>query len=344
MSFSDLIPQEAVGRVLAGATGDEQWLAFDAKLIAGGKSNLTFELASSAGSLILRRPPTGILLPSAHDMVREVRIQRALAPTQVPVPKIVLLEATGDVIGVPFYVMKKVEGYIIRDTLPPGFAESVADKEALAGSLIDALAELHAIDPSAVGLTDFGRPENFLARQIRRWSDQWELTKTFEVPALSELALRLIRRVPRAQRTSIVHGDYRLDNSVYSHTDPGQIEAILDWELSSLGDPLVDLGLSRFYWRTAGERTIALVPQPMSAPNFPTRDFLAERYAVSTGLDLSELAFYDAFARFKFAVITQGVLVRSDLGNMAGQNFGRLEDEVRAIAAEGLDIIHQAGY
>ena len=339
MTVFELVRPDSVGPALVEATGDERWLTFHVQLIAGGKSNLTFELTSAAGSLIFRRPPTGTLLPSAHNMAREARVQRALASTSVPVPEIVLLDAEGELLGVPFYVMKKADGHVIRGELPHGYAMSIGDKRALAITLAETLATLHRVEPDHVGLADFGRPEGFVVRQLRRWGEQWERTKTVDIDVLEELASRLAKQVPTPSKVSILHGDYRIDNCVFSMDGPSSIEAILDWEMSSLGDPLVDLGMMRYYWRSPEERAVELVPSVTRDPAFPTRDFLAEQYAVFADVDLDDLSFYDAFARFKFAIITQGVLVRSKNGNMAGQVFGNLEDEVRAIATEGLDIL-----
>lgn len=312
-------------------------------MIAGGKSNLTFEVTSEAGAVILRRPPSGELLPSAHDMGREARIQQALAATSVPVPNVVLQEATGDLLGVPFYVMEKVAGHIIRDEMPDGYAQTPAEKLAVANALIDVLADLHAVDPKAIGLGDYGRPHGYLERQIRRWKGQWEKTKTHEVNAVDELGRRLARRLPESQQESIVHGDYRLDNCLMALADPARVAAVLDWEMSTLGDPLTDLGLLLFYWREPGEDERVLTPAVTRNPGFPRRAHLAERYARRTGAPLDDIAFYEAFAHFKFVVIAQGIAARVAGGAMAGQDFGNLDGEVLKIAEEGLIRLEQKG-
>src|SRR4051812_34974746 len=185
-----LIRLDVLTPVLVAATGDDRWRTCEASLITGGKSNLTFELRSPAGELILRRPPSGDLLPTAHDMGREARVQRALAGSAVPVPSIVLRD-DGELLGVPMYVMAKVAGRVIRDEVPPGYAESAADRMAMADVLVDVLAELHAIDPAEVGLADYGRPEGFVERQLRRWTTQWRRTMTEPVSAMDELLARL---------------------------------------------------------------------------------------------------------------------------------------------------------
>ncbi|WP_248964099.1 phosphotransferase family protein [Sphaerisporangium perillae] len=343
MSIDDLVRPDRLGAVVAEATGDERWRSLAAALIAGGKSNLTFQLTSEAGALILRRPPSGDLLPSAHDMGREARIQRALAGTPVPVARVVLHEPMGDLLGVPFYVMEKVAGHIIRDRLPEGYAETDREKVALVDALVDVLADLHSVDPEAVGLGDYGRPAGFLERQIRRWTGQWERSKTREVKAVDALGRLLARRMPAGGRSSIVHGDYRLDNCLMDLGDPSRVSAVLDWELSALGDPLTDLGLLLFYWREAGEKPQPLIPAVSRTPGFPGRAHLVERYAARMDVPLGDVAFYEAFAHFKYAVIAQGIAARVAAGAMAGQDFGDLGGEVRRIAESGLARLGQEG-
>jgi aminoglycoside phosphotransferase (APT) family kinase protein len=322
---------------------DQRWLDLDAQLIAGGKSNLTFEISSAAGTVILRRPPNGALLPSAHDMPREARIQRALANTSIPVANVLYLDASDSRLGFPFYIMEKVDGHVIREQLPRGYAETAGEKMALANTLIDVLADIHSLDPASIGLRDFGRADGYLERQIKRWGVQWDRTKTKEVAAIDELSVQLKNFMPKSSRSSIVHGDYRLDNCVMSAENASQINAVLDWELSSLGDPMVDVALTLFFWREIDDRQLTLIPSPTASPGFPGRAHLAKRYASVSGLHLEELWFYEAFARFKFAVITQGVLARVANNAMAGQEFGNLDDEVRVIAEEGLEKIIRKG-
>jgi aminoglycoside phosphotransferase (APT) family kinase protein len=341
--WSDLVRLDRLGPALAAALGDDGWRDSSAALISGGKSNLTFEVASPAGVVILRRPPSGALLPSAHDMGREARIQRALRGTPVPVAPVLLEDRSEELIGAPFYVMEKVEGHVIRSTMPPGYAEEPGDKVAMADALVDVLVALHEIDPASVGVADFGRPEGFLERQIRRWNGQWEKSRTHDVPAVDELGRRLAAALPASRRSAIVHGDYRLDNCLMDPSDPSRVAAVLDWELSTLGDPMTDLGLLLFYWREPGESEPALTPAVTRTPGFPGRAHLAERYVAATGADLGELAFYEAFAHFKFAVIAQGIAARVAAGVMAGQEFGDLDSEVARIAEDGLHRLDQEG-
>jgi aminoglycoside phosphotransferase (APT) family kinase protein len=334
--IGELVRSHQLGGRLARVTGDDRWLRVEAELITGGKSNLTFLLRSPAGELVLRRPPSGGVLATAHDMNREVRVQRALAGTAVPVPGIVL-DDDGGLLGVPCYVMTKVDGLVIRgDTLPPGFAESPKRRQSLGRKLADCLAELHSIDPAAAGLAGFGRPEGFVGRQVRRWRTQWDASSDAQVPAVDALAERLARTIPASPAATIVHGDYRLDNCVIGQGEPGWIAAVLDWELSSIGDPLTDLGMFLFYWES-GWRTAPTIVSPIPClPGFPGGSELARRWAEHTRLPLDDLDWYRAFAHFKFAVILQGIKARVDAGAMGGQDFGDLSGAVAATAGAGL--------
>ncbi|WP_369255341.1 phosphotransferase family protein [Geodermatophilus amargosae] len=336
---SELVPTGRLGPALVAATGDPRWSDVRAELISGGKSNLTFLLSSPAGEVVLRRPPTGDLLPSAHDMLREARVQSALAGTPVPTAPIVLADP-GDLMGIPCYVMGRVRGHVIRDTLPDGFACTGEERRALSFGFVDTLAAIHQVDQDAVGLGDYGRPTGFMERQVRRWTGQWEKSRTRDVPEVEELGRRLAARIPAQQAATIVHGDYRIDNVVVDPADPGRVNAVLDWELSTLGDPLADLGMLLLFWRHPGEPNVSsLTPGITQLPGFPGRGEVAERYATATGTDLGDLAFYTAFAHFKFAVIAQGVSVRARAGAMGGQSFGDLDHEVHAVAAAGLALL-----
>lgn len=340
MDLAALVPMDRLGHALAAATGQEAWRDAAADLISGGKSNLTFTLASAAGELILRRPPTGELLPSAHDMGREARVQQALAGSDVPVTPIVLHDA-GDLIGVPCYVMAKAAGHVIRGELPQGYAATTAERERMSFAFVDTLAALHAVDHDAVGLGDYGRPEGFMARQVRRWSGQWEASKTHPVPEIDELARRLAAAVPPQQRATIVHGDFRIDNVVYDEADPGRINAVLDWELSTLGDPLTDVALLMLFWRSADDSPVDLIPGVTHLPGFPDRDAMLARYTATSGADLSDLGYYQAFAHFKFAIIAQGVQARAKAGDMGGQDFGDLDDQILHLGQTGLQFLKE---
>jgi aminoglycoside phosphotransferase (APT) family kinase protein len=277
--------------------------------IAGGRSNLTYTVTDAAGRrFVLRRPPLGPLLPSAHDMGREHRIMAALQGSAVPVPPLVGLCADESVTGSPFYVMRFVDGLVLRD---PEAVEPVPlpIRAAAAEALVDGLAALHATDPDAVGLGDLGRRDGYVERTLRRWRGQWEQSKHREIPLVEEVADRLAAAVPAAGPARIVHGDYRLDNAIVSPAD-GSLRAVLDWELCTLGDPMADVGMLLVYWTEPGDETSALFWAPTTAPGFPGRKEIAARYAAASGRDLSELDYFVALGYWKIAVILEGVHVR----------------------------------
>jgi aminoglycoside phosphotransferase (APT) family kinase protein len=278
-------------------------------LIAGGRSNLTYTVTDAAGRrFVLRRPPLGPLLPSAHDMGREHRIMAALAGSPVPVPPVVGLCTDEAVTGAPFYVMRFVDGLILRD---PAVVEPVPEavRGAAAESLVDVLADLHATDPDDVGLGDLGRRDGYVERTLRRWRGQWEKSKSREIPLVDAVADRLAADIPAAGPTRIVHGDYRLDNCIVA-PDDGAVRAVLDWELCTLGDPLADLGQLLMYWTEPDDEFSALYWAPTRAPGFPGRKDITARYAARSGRDLSDLDFYVALAYWKGACILEGVYVR----------------------------------
>jgi aminoglycoside phosphotransferase (APT) family kinase protein len=313
-----------VGPYLATALDDQRWRSVDIELIAAGMSNLTYVVtptdSSGGDAVILRRPPTGAVLATAHDMAREHRVISALGSTDVPVPRTLHLCTDESVLGAPFYVMERVVGIHVVRHLPAGYADEPDQRRAIGEGLVDVLAELHSVDYEAVGLADFGRPEGFAARQVRRWTQQWDATRDQDRPGLDALAARLAETVPAAQRSSIVHGDYRLDNCLLDPAEPGRIRAVLDWEMSTLGDPLTDIGMMFVYWPQAGEERASTLSPVTTLPGFPTRVEVAERYARRTGADLSDLNWYVGFAFFKFAAILAGIVARSAAGAMAGKD------------------------
>ncbi|WP_433496620.1 phosphotransferase family protein [Sphaerimonospora sp. CA-214678] len=304
-----------------------------ASLIAGGRSNLTYRLTDGRSDWVLRRPPVGHVLPTAHDMAREYRVIEALHGTEVPVPAPVLLCRDVAVLGADFYLMEHVAGPVLRgaaDTegLPPEEAARCAR------GLVEVLAALHATDPAV--LEGFGRPEGFTARQISRWARQWSLSKTRELPAVDELAGRLERAVPPPQRASVVHGDYRLDNVIFSPGGGGRIAAVIDWEMSTLGDPLTDLGLMLVYWDRITEEVTGTRHAVSANPGFPARDELARAYGEASGLDLSRLDFYVAFGYFKLAVIAEGIHARYLGGQTVGSGFEKAGPAVPGLIEAGL--------
>jgi aminoglycoside phosphotransferase (APT) family kinase protein len=293
-------------------------------LIAGGRSNFTYAVTDSAGQrFVLRRPPLGPLLPSAHDMGREHRIMTALDGSPVPVPPVIGLCTDEAVTGAPFYVMRFVDGVILRDQ-PTAEAVPEPIRMAATDSLVDVLADLHALDPAAVGLGDLGRQDGYVERLLRRWRGQWEQSKTRDLAVVDEVAERLAADIPSAGPTRIVHGDYRLDNVIISPKD-GAVQAVLDWELCTLGDPLADVGMLLVYWTEPGDEFSALSWAPTLAPGFPGRKEVAARYAAASGRDLSEIDYYVALGYWKIAVILEGVYARYRSGA-----YGETDDSWRA--------------
>ena len=263
----------------------------------------------------------------------------ALGDTPVPVPRTRHLCADPEVLGQPFYVMDLVEGHIVRSEFPAGYADAPADRRTVCEGLLDVLAELHAVDPEAVGLGDFGRPDGYMARQVSRWSKQWEATRIEGLEDLDALAADLTAKLPGTQRHTIVHGDYRLDNTVLDTTALGRIVAVLDWEMSTLGDPLADLGVLLTYWNQAddtGARGGGLVvPSVTTLPGMMTREEVAEGYARRTGLDLDVLPWYSAFGFFKLAVVCAGIAMRSKAGAMVGEGFEGYDKVIPPLVALG---------
>lgn len=310
------------------------------RLIEGGRSNLTYAVSDGTSKWVVRRPPLGHVLATAHDMKREHRVISALHPTNVPVPRPVLLcesEEDTAVLGSPFYVMEFVEGtpYRTADQLVPLGPERTRGAVL---SLVDTLVELHAVDPAEVGLADFGRPEGFLDRQLRRWGKQLDASRNRELAGIDELHAALGRQLPTSPRATVIHGDYRLDNVLIGDDD--SIKAILDWEMSTLGDPLTDLGLLVMY-----SMPLDMPDSPVSttatAPGHPKPAELIERYAARSGRDVSKVSWYTAFAWFKLAVILEGIHYRYTLGQTVGDGFDRIGDLVPVFISHGLTTLQE---
>jgi aminoglycoside phosphotransferase (APT) family kinase protein len=303
--------------------------------LAGGASNLTFRVRApgpDGADWVLRRPPLGPVLATANDMAREHTVQRALAATDVPVPRIVAWCDDDSVIGAPFYLMEWLDGVVYADAAAAAHLTE-SEARAAAHALVDVLAALHTVDPLAVGLAEFGRPQGFLERQLRRWSTQWERSTERRSPAVEETLSRLADRLPAGDRAGIVHGDYSFNNVMYARRRPAEVLAVLDWEMSTLGDPLTDVGMLLTYWGEAGEvmwRNRA--PQAHRAnPGYPSADELASRYAAATGTDVADLDFYVALATVKLAVISEGAARR--LGATSPDRAARTRENVATLAA-----------
>jgi aminoglycoside phosphotransferase (APT) family kinase protein len=305
------------------------------QLIAGGRSNLTYRLDLEGGTIVLRRPPLGHVLPTAHDMSREYRVLSALAGTAVPVPATLAICHDPDIIGAPFYLMRFVDGLILR-TAENGAMLSPEQAGELSNLMAETMASIHGVDVEAVGLGDFGRPAGYLARQLSRWQRQRELSNTRELPGYEELVQRLGAGLPDSADGTLVHGDFRLDNTLVQLGQPARVAAVVDWEMSTLGDPLADLGLTLSYWadgaaRFEGPSDLTLRASVTSLPGFWTRDQFAARYAELTGRDVSGIGYYIAFGYFKLAIVLEGIHARFLQHQTVGEGFEREGQAVPAL-------------
>jgi aminoglycoside phosphotransferase (APT) family kinase protein len=308
------------------------------RLITGGKSNLTYSVTDGVHRWVLRRPPLGPLTPTAHDMAREFRVVAALQDTSVPVAEAVALCEDTEVLGVPFAVVAYVEGRTLRDG---DDAEKLTPEEARRCSLalVDTLAGLHAVPYAEVGLADFGRPDGYLERQMRRWRGQWDRVATRELPTVDALHQQLARSVPEQCASAVVHGDYRIDNTILAPSDVGRIAAVIDWEMATLGDPLADLGLLQVYWDPVTEPVLGVRHAPTANPGFLSADELAERYEAASGHRVTRLEFYRALGYFKMAVIAEGIHQRYLAGETVGDGFDTVGRAVPALLESGLDTL-----
>ncbi len=311
------------------------------ELISGGRSNLTYFIRSSHGEWVLRRPPLGHVLPTAHDMAREYRVITALGSTNVPVPKTVLLCEDQSIIGAPFYIMERAFGVVVHEDLPEGFAPVPADRRRMSEAFVETLVRLHAVDYDAVGLGSFGRPDGYLERQIRRWGEQWDRSKTRELPELEELRRRLQLALPASPAPTIVHGDYRIENMFFAEGDAGQVNAVLDWEMSTLGDPLTDLGYALMYWVEAGDSAVrqAAIEKGVVTMNqgFMTRAELVAEYEKRSGRPVANIEFYSALASYKLAIIVEGIRARYLAGETRGEGFDDMGFRVPELIELGLE-------
>lgn len=302
-----------------------------AQLVAGGRSNLTYVLSDGTSRWVLRRPPLGHVLATAHDMSREHRVLTALSSTDVPVPRPLLL-ADDRVLGVPFYVMEFADGTVLRErsdleTFSPGAAEALADE------LVLVLGRLHDVPAAEVGLADLGRPDGYLERQLVRWSTQLRASHSRDLPELERLGARLSDVLPPRFESSLVHGDYRLDNVVVAQT--GEIVAVLDWEMATQGDPLADLASTVVWWDGLRGLDSPVAAVPADVPGFPGRERLITEYARATGRDVSALPWYLGFAFYKIAAIFEGIHSRSEQGLTVGDGFGLLGGMVPELVERG---------
>lgn len=289
---------------------------------AGGGSNFAFLLRRGDERYVLRRPPRPPLPPSAHDMVREARLQLALAPHGIRLPPILAVCEDEEVIGVPFYVMRFLDGHVVTDALPPGLEEPEARRR-LGEELVDALVEIHGADVTDPGLAAFARSGSYLERQVRRFAQLWEINATREIPAVVEVGSRLAERLPEPLPDTVVHGDYRLGNLMVERDRPDCVQAVLDWEMGAIGDPRADLGyLLATYAEPGGEQSPLGVSPVTALEGFPTKAELVARYVARSGRDVGPLGWFEALALWKAAVFCEAIYGRFTRGELAAEDAG----------------------
>ncbi|MEU1430807.1 phosphotransferase family protein [Nocardia sp. NPDC005746] len=307
------------------------------RFISGGRSNLTYVVGDGVSEWILRRPPLGHVLATAHDMGREFRVMSALADTAVPVPRTYVLCTDPDILGAPFYLMENVAGVPYREAAE---LEALGPERTrvISEGMVDALAALHRVDPESVGLGDFGKASGFLARQVHRWKKQLDASYTRDLPAAEALYALLAAEQPQQSPDGIVHGDYRLDNVLVDAQD--RVAAVVDWEMATVGDPLTDVALLVLYQRLGDLG----VPGDMSgAPGYLTEDETLARYAERSGRDLANLGFYQGLAAFKLAAILEGIHYRYLHGQTVGAGFDTIGDAVEPLLRAGIDAVKESG-
>jgi aminoglycoside phosphotransferase (APT) family kinase protein len=346
VATGDLVEPARLREFLAGHL-DAEPDAFDVERHDQGFSNETLFVEYGKTDLVVRRPPPGETADTAHDVLREYRVVDALQDTEVPVPRTVAASEDTDVMGCPFYVMKRLPGDVLRFSEPDRFANPDARRR-IGEEMVDTLASIHTVDHEAVGLGDFGRPEGFTERQVERWTDQieWafeETTSEREVPELRRIGDWLADNAPSEHAHTLVHGDYKLDNVIFGPADDPELTGVLDWEMSTLGDPLCDLGWLLFFWLESSDSlpTIMQTVAPifLTDDDYPSRRDLVERYERQTGVEFTNQRFYRVLAVYKMAALGEMFYARYLMGNSDSTFYAMMEDGVPALAEQGIAII-----
>ncbi len=310
----------------------------------GGHSNLTYLARFGAQEYVVRRPPLGPVAPTAHDMGRENAVLSKLYKVFPAAPRVFLFCEDTGVIGAPFIVMERRKGIVLRNEWPAELGDNPELRRRISESLVDTLAQLHKIDYVAVGLGSFGKPEGFVERQIKGWAGRWEKAKTREISDLDELVRWFLEKMPAPQAASLIHNDFKLDNVMPDPNDPGKFTSIFNWEMCTIGDPLIDFGTTLTYWahvHLPGSDGRRLIPTQMSG--FLTREQIVNRYAEKTGFDLSRIGYYEAFALFKNAVVLEQIYVRFVRGQTKDQRFAALGPAVPPLIAKARELATQSG-
>jgi aminoglycoside phosphotransferase (APT) family kinase protein len=308
----------------------------------GGHSNLTYLLEAGGREYVLRRPPLGPVAPKAHDMAREYHVLRAVHPLFPRAPRAFLLCDDASVIGATFFIMERRHGLVLRREIPDAFAGDPDFGGRVSEAFVDCLAALHAVDVSQVTL---GKPAGFLERQVSGWAERWQRAQTEPLPRMDELIRWLTGRLPESPPPTLVHNDYKLDNLMLDAADPGRVEAVLDWEMTTAGDPLVDLGCVLCYWPEAGDPPVRreALSEITTRPGWFTRSQIVERYARQTGRDVSSLGYYEVFGIFKVAVVLQQIYFRYRRGQTRDERFRDFDERVRGLVEVAAEVAERAG-
>ncbi|HXG63706.1 MAG TPA: phosphotransferase family protein [Blastocatellia bacterium] len=311
----------------------------------GGHSNLTYMVRFGRHEFVLRRPPFGPVAPKAHDMPREYRLLAAIHPHFPLAPRPYLLCEDTSVIGVPFYLMERRRGLVVRRDIPPEIGDDLDLRRRVSFAMVDTLAALHAVDIYSTGLTALGKPVGFVTRQVQGWSDRWQRAKTTELPEIDAVIRWLAERIPAEpdpehNPATLIHNDYKLDNTMLDARDPARVVAVLDWEMCTVGDPLIDVGIFLCYWamKDDPEARRESISPVTTEPGWITRDEIIERYAQKTGRDLSRIAFYETFALFKVAVVLQQIYFRYVRGQTHDERFKDFGRRVAGLARAALEL------
>jgi aminoglycoside phosphotransferase (APT) family kinase protein len=310
--------------------------------IGEGHSNMTYLIERGGEEVVLRRPPRPPLPPSAHDVLREARLLRALRETPARVPRVLAVCSEQDTIGAPFYVMERIIGEVIVSSVPPEL-DNPAQRQRIGEQLIDALVEIHAVDWRAAGLEGFGKPTGYLERQLRRFTGLWELNKTREIAAVESVGAWLAEHIPSSGPATIVHGDFRLGNTIFAATAPAQLEAVLDWEMATIGDPLADIGYLCMMWSEPGDPTSGLrahLGDVTRSEGFPTRGELIERYEQRSGRSMSNIRWYTTLALWKSVVFMEGNYKRAVAGTTDDPYLRQFGDGVLELASQAEVVAH----
>lgn len=303
----------------------------------GGKANLTYLARAGSIEVVLRRPPLGPVAPGAHDMGREYRVLSVLHQAYPPAPRAYHLCEDPAVMGAPFVVMERRVGHVIRSEWPAGLDAGPSFRRRVAGNLVDGLADLHRVDPASIGLDSLGRPDGFVARQVAGWTDRWRRARHDDVPAMDRLADRLADSVPEPQAAVLLHNDFKLDNTMLA--DDGSIVAVVDWDMATIGDPLVDLGTMLAYWGGGDSVSAFAAADSVVLGDVMGTGEIAGRYSARTGFDVSAVDWYRALALFRIAVICQQIFIRYLRGQTSDQRFAGLGGLVPPMAEAALSIV-----